>query len=832
MSGRGGDVSDNRWSLPASLADAMLCGLLVFWQPLVYAQEAQVEFDIAPQGLAEALREFRQQSQVQVVYSPGAVAGKQSPGVTGEHDPVAALDLLTAGTGLIVEQSDSGIVTIRVPTAAEAAPDPEPPVDAPRVTFEQVTVTATRRAKALGDLPVSVSVLSAPELQARGARDITDVANWLPAVQLTDVGQYVRQFVIRGITNSGGTGGTPVDVFFDSATIDSDGADLYPVLLDVERVEVLKGPQGTLYGESSLAGIVRYISVRPVLNEWQGNVEGKSWDTDGGDSSWAGAAVLNIPLVADTLAARVAYSYEDRGGFINVYTPDPVTLLPDQLIREDGNPVDQEAWRAAIEWRPSERVGIYLTARHQATESLWEARELMSRVPSGGDNLEPAGDFISNTNAAEFLRPQEVEADWATLEATFEFSGATLISESTWVKRENAITSRQVFPPDAILDFDDEQTNLSQEFRLVSPDNDRFEWIVGAYWRDKDYSSDGSIVIPAFALVSTFGQDIERTQTAVFGNLMYRLAERWSVELGLRLFREDVDQARTSGGESGGNPLPESIQSGGDTFDVAAPRFVVSFDAGDNTLLYGSIAKGFRGGSTNINPNVPDDLRETDPDTNYAFELGIKGHWFDGVLSGSAAAFYNDWDDIPVLVLRDIDGTTVLLKPNGESANTYGVEVDMAWRVSDAFTLSLLAHYLETEIDSTIREGTVGPSALPVEEGNELTDAPKYSVALTGNLVLPLTSKWDGYLRADVLARDGSYSLLSNSAISESDSYELGNLRIGVQSENWDISVFAHNIWDERAHHGHSANFISPDVGSADIAEAPRRIGLTVGYRF
>ncbi len=820
------------WSLPASLAGTLLCGLLFFSQPAAYAQEAQVEFDIAPQSLADALREFRQQSQVQVVYSPGAVANKQSPGVIGEHDPVAALDLLTVGTGLVVEQDDSGIVTIRVPTVAEAAPKPEPPVDAPQVTYEQVTVTATRRAKALGDLPVSVSVLSAPELQARGARDITDVANWLPAVQLTDVGQFVRQFVIRGITNIGGFGGTPVDVFFDGATIDSEGSELYPVLLDVERVEVLKGPQGTLYGESSLAGIVRYVSVRPVLNEWQGYVEGKSWDTDGGDSSWAGAAVLNIPLVTDTLAARVGYSYEDRGGFINVYTPDPATLLPDQLIREDGNPIEQEAWRVAVEWRPSERVGIYLTARHQATESLWEARESMSRVPSGGDNLEPAGDFISNTNAVEYLRPQEVDADWATLEATFEFSGATLISESTWVQRDNVAASRLASPPDAIFDFGDEQTNLSQEFRLVSPDDDRFEWIVGAYWRDKDYSSDGVFDIPAFGLVSTFGQDVERTQTAVFGNIMYRLAERWSVELGLRLFREDVDQARTSGGESGGNPLPDSTLSGGDTFDVAAPRFVVSFDAGDNTLLYGSIAKGFRGGSTNINPGVPDDLRETDEDTNYAYELGIKGHWFDGALSGSAAAFYNDWDDIPVLVTRDVDGTTVLIRPNGESANTYGLEVDLNWRVSDAFTLSLLAHYLETEIDSTIREGLVGPSALPVEKGNELPDAPKYSVALAGNLVLPLTSEWVGYVRADVLARDGSYSLESNSPISESDSYELGNLRIGARSDNWDISLFVHNIWDERAHHGHSANFISPDVGSADIAEAPRRIGLTVGYRF
>ena len=161
------------------LAGILLCALLFAWQS---GQAQPVEFDIAPQGLSGALREFRQQTEMQLVYAPGDVEGRQSPGVRGAHDPVEALELLTTGTGLIVEQSDTGIVTIRMPTAAEAAPGREPPVDAPQADFEQVTVTATRREKALGDLPIAVSVLSAPELAARGARDITDVANWLPAV--------------------------------------------------------------------------------------------------------------------------------------------------------------------------------------------------------------------------------------------------------------------------------------------------------------------------------------------------------------------------------------------------------------------------------------------------------------------------------------------------------------------------------------------------------------------------------------------------------------------------------------------------------------------------
>ena len=165
----------SRNHLPNLLVAAIL-GVILLGSPGSALAQA-VEFDIAPQGLSAALREFRQQAQMQLVYAPGDIEGKQSPGISGTHEPLAALERLLAGTGLVSVRSDSGIVTIRMPTAAEAAPEPEPPGERPQAVFEEVVVTSARRAKALGDLPISVSVLSAPELQARGARDITDGRN-------------------------------------------------------------------------------------------------------------------------------------------------------------------------------------------------------------------------------------------------------------------------------------------------------------------------------------------------------------------------------------------------------------------------------------------------------------------------------------------------------------------------------------------------------------------------------------------------------------------------------------------------------------------------------
>lgn len=799
-----------------------------------YAQTAShtIEFDIPPQSLAGALREFLQQAQIQLVYAPSDIADRQSPGVSGAHDPIEALGILTTGTGLVVERSNAGIVTIRVPAetgdvgVVERAMD----VQQPGPVVEQVVVTAARRDNTLDDLPMSVSVLSAPELNARGARDFHDVANWLPTLQLDDASLVFSELHIRGIQNSG-FGGTAVDFFFDGASIFTAGPDLSPALLDVERVEVIRGPQGTLYGESSLAGTVRYISVRPVLNEWRGSAEAKGWTVDSGDSSWSGSAVLNIPLVTDTLAARLGISYEDRGGFVDIYSADPVTQLPDQLIREDGNPVEREAYRAALEWRPSGRFGLYLTARRQSLEFLWEARETMLRLPPGGDTLVPTGEFEQTSTIARWLRPQYGDQDWVTLEAAFRFAGATLISESTWFDSDTGTSAEFLGVPPALFSAPDEQSNLSQEFRLVSPDDDRFEWLVGAYWRDQDYSLFSSFDIPDIGFSSSSASTERRTQGALYGNIMYRPAERWAIELGLRLFREEIDESRTIGTEIGGTHLPTETRSGSGTFDVAAPRVVVSFDVGDNKLLYASVAKGFRGGSTNTHPAVPPELINVDPDTNYAYEAGIKGHWFDGSLAGSVVVFYNDWDDIPVGVTQDINGTPIGAVVNGESANTTGLEVDLTWSVSDAFALTLTGHYMETEIDSTVR-GVVGPSALPVEKGNELVLAPKYSVAITGSLYQPLTGEWDGYVRADLLARDGSFSLLSNAPVSESDSYQLGNLRIGVQSDHWDVSIFGHNIWNERAHFQQGGNFLSQYVGNANIVDGPRRIGLAIRYQY
>ena len=786
-----------------------------------------VDFDIEPQTLAQALQDFSRQAQVQLLYAPEDVAGHDSPGLSGTFEPLEALSLLLADTGLIPQQTDRQTMTLTLPPETKRLAKEEPsllPMPAPIV--EEIMVTAARRENILRELPMTVTVMSGSELDVRNVRDVNEIANWLPSMQLSETSLQFGDFVIRGLKNTG-VAGRAVDFLVDGATTGSSTTVASPALLDFERLEVLKGPQGALYGEASLGGTVRLVSVRPKFNELEGSIGTVAWSTEEGDDSWQGDAVVNIPLVTDTLAARLGVSYEDRGGFVDVYSTTPITLLPDQLVREDANTVERAAYRAAIDWNATDKLNVYLTARQQTIDILWNPFVTMLRTPPGGDELQPAGDFIFNAPNLEWTREPDIDSTWATLEVSYDFPAFSLISESTIYEEDSDTAFPSLAPvPDGPLvtdiDLEEDQRNVSQEFRFVSSDDNTLDWMAGAYWRDIE-NTVASVADVTFAnLISFSEQRSERTQSAVFGNVGYRPMRRMALEFGIRLFREEVERAVSSQLEIAGSTLPADVRSGSDTFDVSAPRFALSFDLDDDMSLWGSVAKGFRGGSINLNPNIPEELRSADADKNIAYEIGLKGRWLDNRVAASLAMFYNDWRDIQILVTEVFDGNSGTFATNGESAHTVGVEGELTWHPVDAFRLSVMGHYMDSELGSTVRT---------IQEGTELVDAPKYSVAIAMDITQPLTGVWRGYARIDLLARAGTFSSLSNEPITKSEDYELGNLRFGTRSDRWDLSIFAHNIWDERVHTLLGGNFISPYVGRASV-HSPRRLGLAVRHQF
>ena len=282
----------------------------------------------------------------------------------------------------------------------------------------------------------------------------------------------------------------------------------------------------------------------------------------------------------------------------------------------------------------------------------------------------------------------------------------------------------------------------------------------------------------------------------------------------------------------GGTPFPPSEFDGSDSYDVTVPRLAAIFDVADNAIVYASYSEGFRGGAINSLSVGPENLRSAEPDVNSTYEVGWKGAILGGKFRGSLALFHNDWDDIQVRVVDVIDGRLSSFVVNGDAASSTGLEFELAWQPLDALSLSASGHYMETELDSTVRGGQ-GAGSGSIEAGAELPEAPRYVLAIGAEYSRSLTGDWLGYLRADILARAGSYSDLTNDPVTKTESFRSGRVRIGMMSGHWDLSVFADNVWNERANLRQVPYplFFSSVSGTARVI-TPRRIGLSVRYRY
>ena len=791
----------------------------------VQAQEAAnpIEFEIPAQDLAGALREFSRQTEIQLLYAPEDVKGQRSSALRGSHEALEALALLLKDTGLVARQTAPGTLILAPPgepSPARAEPILPPPLMT--TPMEQVVVTASRREKTVGELPMSVSVLTGPELEDSGLIDFTEIANSVPSAHLSG-----STYTLRGLATIA-PGGRAVDFLIDGATGSSIFFASNPTLLDFERIEVIRGSQGTLYGQNSLGGTIKLVSARPRYGEQNGEVEFRAWSQSGGDNSWQGSAVFNVPL-GEGLAARLGVSHEDRGGFINNYTVMPVTFLPDELKAENVNTRERTAFRGALAWQASERLELYLTARRQSLTAPYFELETMWRDPPGGGRLVPFDDYRSTLNIEEYLLEPESEETIATLEAVYDFDTVSLTSETTSYEDERKLILLTIGGAQGLAERESQQ-NRSQEFRLVSRDDGRLEWILGAYWREEENRSRLELEDFSNGLVFRHVRTFDRSQVALYGNIRYRLSEKAALEAGLRWFEEDLDRYRIRETSLPGLARPPNMSDGAGSFDTLAPRLVLTYDLDDGTFVYGSVSKGFRGGVVNLGTDLPEPLQTSGPDTNWTYELGLKGRWLQDRLAGSVVLFYNDWQDIQVNAPVVFEGMLYNIAVNGESAHSKGLEWRLAWHPTETFSLSVGGHYMDSKLDTTVR-GQQGPSIQDIRPGNELTKAPRYSLSFRAEMVRPLGSGREGYLGIELMTQGESYSRLNNEPVTRTPSHAQGTVRIGIRSGAWEVSAFAKNLWDERGYTSQGGSFGSDVLGFGQVIP-PRRTGLSVKYRF
>lgn len=795
----------------------------------VQAQGLDRAVSISAGPLDAALFKLAQDTGLTVVVDPALVAGKAAPAVSGTMTAEEALRKLLAGSGLTFRRnSDGGYVVVPAPTKAvsqavqlsaqRSAPAVAPV--APPAVIEEVIVTAQKREERLQDVASSVSALTPADIERRGLEYFADFARQLPGVSLTQTRKNRAKFTIRGITTGGNErvrSQDPVSVYLDempmvSATLGSVTPE--PNLYDVERVEVLRGPQGTLFGSGSMGGAVRIITRKADPQSVDASAAVDLGMTNDDSLRQRYDMMINAPLVEDRLAVRLVGFYRDEEGFVdNIGTG----------VKNANSSIDWGG-RLSLAWDVSERVRVDLTLMHQESEPK-DSDAINALLPG----------FRRDTPIASAL-PAKFTFYSGTLE--YDRGFATITSSSTYARSEGV---GDLYIPILGIDFRGPNGQLAkmftQEVRLASSGEGRLEWVVGGYFNDQDITKIFPIVMldpVGFAsrynmtnvgegLLLAFPGDIQSQEIAAFGEVSYDLTSEVEVTGGLRWARSKVDdhlelisrfpgliQALFLGG--GGDFLAGStttVRDGSTKDSVLTGKVSLSYTPTERQTYYALASKGYRIGLPNdtagpdpLNPGGLVIRNATNPDSLWNFEIGAKTRLFQDRVSINLAAFYIPWKDIQIESVRQTDGLS--FGANAGKAISKGVELEIVARPTHELDLGLAVTLQRTEVT---KMSPVESAITGVVEGDELPNSPEFQVAASLQYTRPLSSAWDSFVRVDAQYVGESVNTFSNvpgqfgvanrnRAVNEA--YENINLSVGLASRTTRLVLYVENLTDNR----------------------------------
>ncbi len=651
----------------------------------------------------------------------------------------------------------------------------------------EMIVTAQKRSERIQDVPVAISAMQGSALVDAGAIQLTDYAAYVPNMYVDSTGTPGQSTIsLRGIGPLGSS--ATVGIYIDEAPAGSSGIynstsvltfDLMPY--DVQRIEVLRGPQGTLYGASSIGGQLKYVTVQPALDEFDGRVGVEALDVqDGSGTNLNYGARMSFPLVQDSLGVSLSYARRELPAYIsNIQTGE-----------EDINEGSQEGGRLAVLWQPSERTSVSLSALRQEVQSDNNA------VLMEDSNGVPIGDGLS-TNL--FLpEPYESTFDLYSANLSFGIGGLTLTSVTSYSTAEFSVTqdASRFFGTllggvlsDLVNTFDQEK--LTQEIRLTSADSDRFEWLVGGFYTDEDnkvgqllsaYDPSTGELIPAFNPTAVVQLPNEYQEYAAFGNGTYKFTDVFHLSAGVRYARNDQEFRQISFGIA----VPQADDPGESDEDVFTFSLSPEWHVGDDSLVYARVASGYRPGGPNVLiPGVPPTVASDDM---LSYEVGVKSVVADGTLEFAAAAFFMDWDDIQLSVTfpNGLGGLA-----NAGTAESKGVEGSMTWLASDNLTIGLNGAYTDAQLTSDTETGG--------QDGDRLPRTPEWSGALTADYVIEsgndMMWRFGGLLR---YVGDRLSDPTSEPDSVEAEAYTTLDLSAALTiKERWTIRAYARNVTDE-----------------------------------
>jgi outer membrane receptor protein involved in Fe transport len=751
-------------------------------------------------------------------------------------------------------------------------------------TMEEVIVTATRREQTIAEIPYNISAVSGDFIDSGKVLSTGELLQGVPGANMIDWGARnsgnVNAIRIRGLAIDSSIN---MDVALSAVPPVSTYINDTPVyanllLKDIERVEVLRGPQGTLYGSGSLGGTVRYITRRPVLGSFEGRAEASMSQTSGsGGVNWDADVIVNIPL-GETAAARIVAGKVDYAGIFdlpNAYVLDdngnplaPQGILDDTAVYErlkDVDTVDIKFARGALLWEPNDAFDLQLTWSHQE-DDIGGRMMPTQGVDGWGD---PYGRYETGSVQRE---PSSREIDIYALEMSYDFGFATLTSStSTYdhsgdsISENTGFSAKQGWLVDyyynyprpmhsATRSYSDEA--FIQEFRLVSNTEGLFDWIVGAFYRDQDTRSHQVNYLRNFynwAWTSwgccVLGDDDFRydrkenfKDKALFGELTWNVTDTFRLTGGFRYFDLDYTNDTFMGvGLYESFHIDEQVQLDGSDSDTLF-KVNASWDINDDAMLYATRSEGFRRGGTNAVP-LSGTFAESaawlryGPDTTTNYELGIKGNWNSSFYNVSL--FYVDWQDIQLNT--STTNWAFYAAQNGSSATTKGVEIEYDVSFGDGWRLNLGYAYTKGELDDTMWSADdvyiVAPAGtkLPGLAENTANMTLEYDFVFDNGI--QWVNRLTGYYQSDT---KNSISDTSAYFSTTMDGFSLWGFNSNVVVGDWTVGLFVKNMFNEEGVVGvFKEEYMGTEPsqgyygnGAKSIIARPRTVGVSVTWDF
>ena len=751
-------------------------------------------------------------------------------------------------------------------------------------SLDEIVVTANKlNSQKVLDLPISIQAISGDLLQRQGASAFMDIAGQVPGLSVQDLGPGDKKYVIRGINS---TGDSTVGMYYGEAVISGsnadDGGGFQPDirLYDLDRIEVLRGPQGTLYGASSMSGTIRFVPKAPDLNALGGylTMEGSQTAHASGNYNFNGA--INLPIIDGKLALRlVGWKVDDSGfinqvrvgqgvtGLVNVGTSTnpnyQSTNLPGVGFLKGVNDDNVGGGRVMIRYQPTDNLTIDANYTSQTETSGGSSRYTPPGVAAfhGGPILPTQGCDLCNTDVTQSPWNDNIKVFGLTLE--YKTAIGTVTGTTNQFNRSTDFTfdstpvlvSFNVPVPAETLEPRTRKVN-SSEIRFASDLNTPVNFVAGVFreHESQDLAVDvittganGLITGPFSTQTSAdaldfpgvgntfFGRTDSRsdTQYAGFGEATWKVSDAWTAVAGVRYFTETLNGVQTQTHPFGGFPGAPNLVPIIDPqqkFNKVTWKFNTSYKFSESLLAYGTVSTGFRSGGLNAvsEPFEPIPAAYS-PDTLTNYEVGAKGRLLDGLFDYQADAYLIKWDNIQVQETT-ADGAFVY-QGNAGKARVKGVEFELTAHPVQYLSVNFAGSYSDAYLTegATAQQKALNPT-LGVT-GDSIPNVPKFQASLGLNYTMPISGDWQGMVAADVNYRDAVNAYFASNAQFNLKlaPYTLGNVRFGVINGPWSATVFARNVTDKRAQV--SAINSSQDP-NALLTVRPRTIGLTVTRKF